>query len=234
MQPSPLILVPGLLCDEGLWNPVLPALEPIAAVTVSDRHTRFDGISQIAEAVVDGAPPRFALAGLSMGGYVALEICRRFPDRVSRLALLDTSARPDTPEQTERRERMIALSRKGMFDQVVNTLFSLLVHADRLDDDLLKQEINSMALRLGHDVFVRQQQAIIDRIDQRPHLPAIACPTVVICGRQDGITPLDGAREMAAKIPAARLRIIEACGHMSTMERPEAVGSVLREWLQTA
>lgn len=231
MQPSPLILVPGLLCDERLWEPVVPFLKPVAACMTTDLHTREGGITAIAAAIADQAPPRFSLAGLSMGGYIALEICRRFPERVERLALLDTSARPDTPEQTERRKQMIALSRRGRFDKVVDVLFSVLVHEDRLNDNGLRNRIAAMARHVGPDAFVCQQEAIIDRIDQRPNLSAIACPTLVICGRQDRITPLDCAEEMAAGIPGAGLHIIETCGHMSTMEQPKTVGKALQAWM---
>lgn len=231
MHKPPLVLIPGLLCDDRLWAPLLPALAPIAACTTTDHHTRFDAIGPMVEAIALEAPPRFALAGLSMGGYIALEICRRFPERVERLALLDTSARPDTPPAGERRRRLMAMSRNGQFDEVVASLYPMLVHPDRLADTHLKGQITGMAHRIGPAVFIQQQRAIMGRIDQRPNLPAITCPTVVICGRQDSITPVDCAEEMAAGIPAASLRIIENCGHMSTMEASDTVGAVLREWL---
>ena len=231
LSSAPLIMIPGLLCDERLWEPIIPQLSDVAACTVTGQHTRFNNIGRIADAISDEAPPRFSLAGLSMGGYIALEICRRFPERVERLALLDTSARPDTPEQTQRRQTMTALCQKGKFAHIAPLLYTQMVHAERLTDDLLRSRIAAMAERLGPEVFIRQQQAIIDRIDQRPHLTRIPCPTVVICGRQDGLTPLDRAEEMARSIPNARLEVIEACGHMSTMERPEVVGGILRQWI---
>ena len=190
-----------------------------------------DNIGQIAESIVARAPSRFALAGLSMGGYIALEICRRYGERVDRLALVDTSARADTRAQTERRRNLMSLSRKGEFDAVVESLWSVLVDPIRSDDARLKDKIVSMAHRVGPEIFIRQQQAIIDRPDQMPGLSKIACPTLVVCGENDQITPVGCAEEMAESIPGAEKVILAGCGHMSTMEKPEAVTRVLKEWL---
>ena len=195
---------------------------------------RHDDIGRIAEAIAADAPPRFAMAGLSMGGYIALEVCRQFGDRVERLALIDTSARPDTVEQTHRRENLMALCRQGQFEQVADALYPFLVHPDRLNDRELKNQVVNMARRMGPDVFIRQQQAIIGRIDQVPHLSRITCPTVVVCGEQDQITPIECAREMAGKIGDAQLAVVARCGHMSTMEKPEAVSGILHDWLSRA
>ncbi len=181
--------------------------------------------------MLDAAPERFALAGLSMGGYAALEIMRVAPTRVARLALLDTSARADAPEQTNERRELIKLSQSSRFDEVPRRLLPNVVHPGRIDDERLSSLVFDMAHAVGPEAFVRQERAIIGRQDSREDLPNIACPTLVLCGREDALTPLHLHEEMASLIPGSRLCVIEDCGHLSTIERPEAVAAALREWL---
>ena len=188
----------------------------------------------MASAVLDAAPERFALAGLSLGGYVALEIMRATPAHIARLALLDTSARPGTPEQTSTRRELIGLARNGRFDEVPHRLLPSLVHPKRLDDERLVAIVLSMAHSVGPEAFVRQENAIIGRPDSREDLEGISCPTLVLCGREDALTPLHLHEEMSSVIPDSRLRVIEECGHLSTLERAEKVTAALREWLGTA
>lgn len=226
----PLALVPGLLLDAALWRAQIAALSDIAACRVPDLTTQ-DSIAAMARSVLDMMPERFALAGLSMGGYVAFEVMRQAPQRVGLLALLDTTARPDTPEQTRRRRGLAELARKGRFKGVTHTLLPLLVHESRLHEAAMTDEIFAMAERRGRDAFLRQQAAIMGRPDSRPTLLRIACTTLILCGRQDALTPLDGHEEMARRIPSARLVVIEDCGHLAPMERPEAVTDALRDWL---
>ena len=231
MRKNPLILVPGLLCDHALWQQQVAALGQISECIVTEKHMQYETIGRIAEAIVADAPDRFALAGLSMGGYIALEICRRHGKRVERLALIDTSARADTADQTERRQKLIGLCRQGKFADVNEMLFSVLVHPDRLTDETLKQQIMDMAHRVGPEVFIRQQHAIMSRPNQMPNLEDIACPTVIVCGEQDQITPLECSEEMAASIQGSQLEVIANCGHMTSMEAPERVSRILFEWL---
>ncbi|MGP1395875.1 MAG: alpha/beta fold hydrolase [Inquilinaceae bacterium] len=226
----PLVLLPGLLCDAALWAAQRQGLAGRVETIVPDL-TGHDSIADLAKAVLDAAPDRFALAGLSMGGYVAFEILRRSPDRVARLALLDTSARPDTDAQRRRRSGLLALARKGRFKGVTPRLLPLLVHPDRLDDAALTGTIMAMAERVGRDAFLRQQTAILGRSDSRPGLGDIRCPTLVLCGAEDALTPPDRSREIAAAIPGATLTIVEECGHLSPLERPEAVTDALRLFL---
>jgi pimeloyl-ACP methyl ester carboxylesterase len=226
----PLVLLPGLLCDAALWAHQTAHLADVADCAVADT-TRHDSVGAIADAVLAAAPPRFALAGLSMGGYVAFEILRRAPERVLRLALLDTSARPDSEEQVRRRRALIELSRAGRFKGVTPRLLPLLVHPDRLDDPSVTDVVFGMAERVGRDAFERQQTAILTRPDSRPDLPRIACPTLVVVGRQDALTPPDRAEEIAAGIPGARLCVVEDCGHLVTVERPQAATVLMRDWL---
>ena len=227
---TPLILLPGLLCDATLWRHQCDNLADIAAIRVADL-TGHDSVGEMADTVLAAAPARFALAGLSMGGYVALEVMRRAPERVSRLALLDSSARADTPQQSGRRREFIALAGKGRFKGVTPRLLPLFIHPDRLGDGALTGAVTAMAEAVGKDAFVRQQRAVLGRPDGRADLARIACPTLVLCGRQDEPTPLKVHQEMAAAIPDARLVVIEDCGHLSTLERPEAVTLAMRQWL---
>ncbi len=231
MSKLPLVLVPGLLCDSLLWQEQVEGLANDADCWVAD-HTREDSMGGIAASLLAACPFRqFALAGLSMGGYVALEVMRQAPDRVTHLALLDTAARADTPEQTARRQAFIELADRGRFMGVTDALIPQLVHRTRTDHPALVAVIKTMARSVGRDAFVRQQKAIMGRIDSRPHLGAIACPTLVLCGRQDALTPPDRHEEMAAGIPGARLKMIDYCGHLSTLEQPEEVTVAMKGWL---
>lgn len=225
-----LLLLPGLLCDPRLWAAQEEGLSDIADVTVADM-TRDDSIAGMVRRALAAAPERFALAGLSMGGYAALEVMRQAPGRVERLALLDTGARADTPEQTTRRKDLISLANRGEFKAVSPRLLPLFIHEDRLSDAALVAEIAAMADAVGKEAFLRQQQAIMGRPDSRPGLGAIECPTVVICGREDRLTPLELSEEIVSLIPHATLEIVENCGHLSTMECPAEVNAILRAWL---
>ncbi len=228
----PLILLPGLLCDGALWQHQSQALADIAQVSVADLTSQ-ETIGAMASQVMAEAPEQFALAGLSMGGYVALEIIRQAPERVARLALVDTNARADSPQQSADRWALIGLARSGEFKGVTRRLLPLLVHRERVNDEPLANAIFAMAERVGRDAFIRQQRAIMGRPDSRRDLGLIHCPTVVLCGRQDLLTPLAMATEMAEKIPRAVLVAIEECGHLAALEQPQAVSAVLRYWLQT-
>jgi pimeloyl-ACP methyl ester carboxylesterase len=230
MEKQNLVLVPGLLCDDALWEHQSRYLSETADIKIAD-VTRSETIFGMAEAVLAKAPEKFALAGLSMGGYVSLEIMRRAPERVTKLALLDTSARSDTEEQSRRRHHFIQLTREGGFDEVISTLLSLFVHPDRMQDEQLCNNIKEMNRRVGPEIFMRHQAAIMGRPDSRNDLSKIKCPTLILCGRQDALTPLEVHEEMSSTIPKARLAIIEDCGHMTTMERPHAVTALLRDWL---
>ena len=227
-----LLLLPGLLCDAALWRHQAEHLADVAEIRIPDL-TRQDSMAEMARAALALAPDgKFALAGLSMGGYVALEIMRQAPGRVSRLALFDTSSRADDAELASRRRGLIELAGKGQFKGVTQRVLKLYLHPDRLADAALAGAVMAMAERVGREAFLRQQTAIQGRPDSRPGLAAIACPTLVVCGRQDMLTPMEWSEEIAAGIPGARLVAIEDCGHLSTMERPEAATALLRDWLQ--
>ena len=175
----PIVLIPGLTCTARLYAEQIPALWQFGPVTVAD-HRRDDSMAAIARRILAAAPPRFALAGLSMGGYIAFEIMRQAAGRVAKLALLDTGARADTPEQTERRKVVIALAKEGRYAEIPDLAFPLYVHRNRHGDEALKRIVREMAEQTGVEAFFRQQQAIIGRPDSRPGLAAIACPTLVL------------------------------------------------------
>ena len=226
----PIVLIPGLACSPRLYSEQIAALWRFGPLTVAD-HTRDEAMATIAWRILAEAPARFALAGLSMGGYIASEIMRQAPERVIRLALLDTSARPDTPEATERRRRAIALVAEGGYRSVTDGLFPTLVHPDHRHDERLRAINRQMADEVGPEAYTRQQKAIMARADSRPTLAAVKCPALVLVGEGDQLTPPDLAREMAAGIPGAELVVVPASGHLSTLEQPEAVNAALVDWM---
>jgi pimeloyl-ACP methyl ester carboxylesterase len=164
-------------------------------------------------------------------GYIALTMLRQAPERVEKLALLDTSARPETPEQSERRKPQIALAQAGRFAEVPALQFPVFVHRNRQNDAELRARVRVMADETGPEAFLRQQKAIMTRADMRPLLPTIRCPTLVLVGDGDALTPPALSQELAAAIAGSRLVVIPDCGHLSTMERPEAVTRALTEWM---
>ena len=198
----PILLVPGVVCSPRIFSPVVPALWRFGPVTVAN-HIRDDNMGAIARRILAEAPPRFALAGHSMGGYIAFEILRQAPERVAKLALMNTQARPDTPEATTRRRGLMARAQNGDYRGVLDELFSGFVHPSRLGDASLRQLVHDMGDDVGPEAFVRQQTAVISRPDSRPSLAWIKCPTLVLTGDQDNSVPNSQSVEMANGIPGA-------------------------------
>jgi pimeloyl-ACP methyl ester carboxylesterase len=230
LHPLPIVLVPGLLGSPRLYAEQIPALWRLGPVSVAT-HTRDDSMSGIARRILASAPARFALAGLSMGGYVCFEILRQAPKQVAKLILLDTTARPDTPEQSEQRRSQIEMARSGRFGEILDGLFPRLVHARRWGDESLRRICRAMEQDVGVEGFINQQTAIIGRPDSRPGLAAIRCPTLVIVGDGDVLTPPDRAEEIANGMPGARLSVIRDSGHLSPLEQPAAVTRSMVEFL---
>ena len=231
MPQVPLLFLPGLLEDADAFEHQFLGLGTRARCSAADL-TRSDTVAGLAEDALAQAPAdRFALAGHSMGGYVALEMLRRAPQRVERLALLNTHARPDSPESTANRRRLMALAETD-FPGVMAQLAPKLVAPQHLQEEGLIGKMSGMALATGKEAFLRQQCAIIGRADSRPHLGAIRCPTLVLAGRDDAIMPVAWLEELAHGIPGARLEVVEDCGHMSSLEQPGKVTALLAEWLQ--
>ena len=226
----PIVLVPGLLGSPRLYAEQIPALWRLGPVTVAT-HTRDDSMGGIARRILASAPARFALAGLSMGGYVCFEILRQAPKRVAKLMLLDTSARPDAPEQSAQRRLQIEMAGSGRLGEIMDGLFPRLVHARRWGDESLRRICRAMERDVGVEGFINQQVAILGRPDSRPGLAAIRCPTLVIVGDGDVLTPPERAEEIANGIPDACMSVIRDSGHLSTLEQPAAVTRSMVEFL---
>jgi pimeloyl-ACP methyl ester carboxylesterase len=229
-NPMPLVLVPGLLCSARLYAPQIATLWPHGPVMVAD-HRRDSDMAAIAKRILADAPPRFALAGLSMGGHIAFAMLRIAPERIARLALLDTSARPDLPAQTETREKFIGMANAGQLSDVVKVLTQRFLHRNHQSDEALVRTVREMADDTGAAAFERQQRAIMSRPDSRPLLVSIKCPTLVLVGDGDELTPPELSQEIAAGISGARLVTVTNCGHLSTIEQPAAVNAAMSEWL---
>lgn len=224
-----LLLLPGLLNDGELWRDQVTGLADVARCRVADL-TRGESLRDLAEQVLAEAEPTFALAGFSMGGYVAQEIARIAPERIERLALIDTAIRADTPERAaQRRAVNAAASHEGAFLGVADRLMASYVDPSRLADKDLTGRIQAMTQRLGREVFLRQNG--LPREDGAVALRALRCPIVIICGEHDAITPLAGQHEMARAIGCTHMVVIPNTGHMTPMEAPEAVNAALRRWL---
>lgn len=222
-----------MLCDAELFAHQAEHLSDLADVTVGDL-TRDDSVAGMARTVLDAAPERFSLAGLSLGGIVAMELLRRAPGRVERLALMDTSPLPPRPDQLQAWDEFEKMTDDGRFVEVTTgRLMPALIHPDRRGEAALTDAVERMARNVGEEAFLRQLSAQRGRPDSRESLAGIECPTLVLCGREDALCPFGLHEEMARLIPAA-LVPVEGCGHLSSLERPEAVTAVLRYWLAVA
>lgn len=228
----PLVFLPGLLCDERVWRDQAAALADVAEAAVADL-TLDSSVAAMAARVLAGAPERFALAALSMGGYVAFELLRQAPGRVTRLALFDTSASPDPPERAAQRRAAVESLKLGRFLGVTARMLPQLVHARHVEG-AVGDEVRAMARRVGGEAFLRQQQAILDKPDSRPTLPAIAVPTLVAVGDADTLTPPAEAQAIYRGIPGSVLHVFPDCGHLPPMELPQDTARVLRTWLDPA
>jgi pimeloyl-ACP methyl ester carboxylesterase len=229
-----LLLLPGLACDAEVWKHQARSLGEITRVQVAE-YGASDSIEEMARIAVENAPERFALAGHSMGGRVAFEIFRSVPNRVAGLALLDTAYKPLQPGEAGEREKAeragyVKIAETQGMRAMARTWLQKMVHPSRLADRPLIESIVEMLARKPVETFLGQINALLGRPDATPVLAAIRCPTLVLCGREDAWAVLDVHRDMAARIANARLVAIENCGHMATMERPEAVTAALAEW----
>lgn len=225
---SELVLLPGLICDERLWRDVMADLD--ARAMVADL-TQDDSIAAMAARVLAAAPARFALAGLSMGGYVAFEIMRQAPERVTHLALLDTSARADDEARKETRRKGIEMVGRGKFIGVSRGLLGSLVAPQHMGKPVAR-DVQAMSERVGQAAYLRQQVAIMNRVDSWPGLGDIAVPTLVGVGELDKMTPPELAEEIAAGIAGAELVRFPDSAHLPTMENPGVVVEAMRDWLE--
>jgi pimeloyl-ACP methyl ester carboxylesterase len=230
-MPTPtLFILPGLLEDADAFRTQVDDIGPRAISVVADltRSDTIAGLAQDALRQAEAHTGKLSVMGHSMGGYVALELMRIAPHRVERLALVNTNARPDTPESTANRQRLMALAEKD-FPAVIQALLPKLVLEEHLADT--SGTITEMALAAGKEAFHRQERAIIGRVDSRPHLSQVRCPTIVVASRNDALMPVEILEEMARAIPGARLEVVEHCGHMTSLERPKELTRLMVDWL---
>lgn len=229
-MPLPLVLLPGMMCDARLFAPQIAALSATRAIHVTPL-TGHDTTAALAEAVLADAPPLFALAGLSMGGIVAMEIMARAPSRVARLALLDTNPRAEAPAMQARRAHQIAAAERGDLARVMREEMKPNYLADGPGQRAILDLCMEMALALGPEVFMRQSRALRDRPDRQDTLRAVTVPTLVLCGAKDRLCPLDRHVLMRDLIPGAQLAVIPGAGHLSTLEQPDRTTKALADWL---
>ena len=238
-MPTPhLILIPGLLCDETVWEHQARALGTLTSIAIAD-HGELDSLGKMADAILDRAPDRFALAGHSMGGRVALEVFRRAPEKVAAIALMDTAYAARGPGVAGERE---AAGRYALLEKARNEGMRAMglqwaepmVHQSRRRDAALMNAILDMIERKTPEIFAAQIKALLERLDATPLLSQIRCPTLVLCGREDTWSGLSQHEGMAAMIPHSRLVVIDDCGHMSTMERHGEVTSAMQNWLTSS
>lgn len=225
-----LFLLPGLMCDKTVWQHQYENLSDVANIVIPDFRGH-DSLITMAESVLAQAPPRFAVAGHSMGGRVALEVFRLAADKIDRLALLETGAHPLEEGERKIRESYIELAQAGGMDAVIDAWLFPMVHPDRRNDDSLLKDIKSMIKRTSVEDFVKQIRALVNRPDATPLLENIKCRTLLLAGRYDSLYTVTQHENMLSKIPHASFIIVEDAGHMATMERPEAVTNALRGWL---
>ena len=235
MTAPTLLLLPGLACNATMWNPLmqtaagvrLAALQPV----IADVHTRFGTFETMASALLGEHPGELVLCGASMGAMLAMEVARQAPERVKGLALLGTSAQPESDEMRQLREGAIGFFEQGRVQDVLQFNLPLAFHPSRAKDAVLAQTYLDMVLAAGAHQLIAQNRAVIARPDARLHLPQLRCPVLVMCGDTDSLTPPERSREIAALVPHAQLQVVGQCGHMLTLERPDEVSHALMHWL---
>lgn len=228
-----IILVPGLLNTPALFAGQVNRLSQYYDFNVA-RHTEFSSIEEIASDILNNQdmPEEFIIGGLSMGGYITMEILRQAPHRVKGVIFMNTSARSDSDEQIERRKSFIDVSQKGVFKGITRHLLPRLIHQNSQENPLIAQVIFDMAQEVGRDAFIRQQTAIMNRIDSRESLKKIHVPVCMIVGDSDQLTPPDRAEEIVSLCPDAELHILEECGHLSALEYPEDVNDIISTFIE--
>ncbi|MEM9582411.1 MAG: alpha/beta fold hydrolase [Pseudomonadota bacterium] len=228
---EPLVLLPGMMCDARLFGPQIMAFGQERAIHLPPIG-QYDRIEALAEAVLAGAPHRFALAGLSMGGIVAMEMARVAPNRVTRLALLDTNPLAETPAMAANREPQIVRVMAGLLPEVMQDEMKPNYLAPGPNRQEILELVMEMAIEQGEGVFVRQSRALQRRLDQQSTLRKLNVPTLILCGEHDTLCPVKRHEFMAELIPSAELVIVPGAGHLPTLEQPNATSAALRTWLE--
>ena len=234
MSRHPLVLVPGLLCDATVWPHQRAALEDIADVRISDPGL-LDTLPDMARAILASAPPRFAIAGHSMGGRIVFEVYRAAPERISGVALMDTGYHALAPGEAGEREvagrlALLEIARRDGMRAMAEQWVQGMVHPESLSDRALVDPILDMFEAKTPGIYAAQTRALINRPDAQPVMPTIQCPTLVLCGHEDSWAPVQRHLEMAALINGSTFADIPDCGHMCTLERPDAVNAAMRTW----
>ena len=230
MKP-PLVLLPGTLCDASLFEHQVQHLTDVTQPIVVDVHHQ-DKLPDVARYVLDQVDGQFAVAGLSYGGIVAFELWRQAPDRILKMALLNTNPYPASEQTRVSQQRFVGMAHLGEFREITTDfLKDVMLHPDHQKDQILRQKVLKMADSIGVEGFVNEIKAQLARPSAMPDLPDIQCPVLVLTGREDYIVPVEAHKAMAAQLPNARLNIVEHCGHLSTIEQPEIVTNALRDWL---
>jgi len=227
---TPLVMLPGMMCDERLFAPQIKVFSFDREVQVADL-SNYSTISELAANVLKNAPPKFALAGLSMGGIVAMEICAQAPARVEKLALIDTNPKAELEEIKQQREPQIRDAILGDLQKIMRDEMKPKYLADTSNKQDIYKICMEMALSLGADVFVRQSQALRDREDQQETLKGIKVPVLLICGSEDTLCPIEKHRLMHDLIPNSTLKVVMGAGHLPTLEQPEKTTEILQTWL---
>ncbi|WP_375255704.1 alpha/beta fold hydrolase [Yoonia sp.] len=227
---DPLVLLPGMMCDARLFGPQIDAFSHERGVMVAPQNDH-DTVQALATDVLAHAPPKFALAGLSMGGIVAMEVFRQAPDRVTRLALLDTNPKAEAPAVAANREPQIAKVRDGQLRAVMRDEMKPNYLTDGPNKGRILDLCMAMAETLGPDVFVRQSRALQTRPDQQQTLRAVKVPTLILCGEDDSLCPLHRHELMHVLIPHSTLTVIRNAGHLPTLEQPDTTNEALAKWL---
>ncbi len=227
-----LYLLPGLLCDEAVFAPQIAALADICEVRVS-RFRGLDSFDAMAQAVLADAPPRFCVAGFSMGGRVAFHLASMAMDRIERFCAFDTGVVPASEAELPKRQALVDLANREGMAALVSAWLPPMLHEKRRDDVAFTAPLKEMVMRFSPADHEKQIRALINRPDMRPVLGQITCPTLIACGRQDGFSPPADHEAIAAAIPGAKLEIIEDCGHFLPVEQPDALNEALRQWMQT-
>ncbi len=226
-----LVFLPGLAADAVMWQDQLAAMPAHLHAVVSDVHSRHASLPDMARRLLYEHEGELILCGASMGGMLAMELVRQAPQRVKALALLGTSARPETDAMRTLREAAITLFQQGRIDEVLQANLPLAFHPSRSEDLMLRQSYLDFVRRAGARQLIRQNRAVMARADARLHLAAVDCPTLVMCGDSDQLTPPECSREIAQLIKGAKFVMLRQCGHMLTMERPAEVNAALLQWL---
>ncbi len=232
-SPARLILLPGLAANAVMWQHQLAALPPHWQASVTDVHFHHDSIAQMAAALLQQHAGALVLCGASMGGIVAMEVARQAPQRIRGLALLGTNARPETDAMRRLREDAVRMFEAGRAAELLRANLGFAFHPSRAGDQALSRSYLDFCLAAGGAALARQNRAIMARPDARLHLGQLRCPTLVLCGDADQLTPPECSQEIAALVHHARLQLIAGCGHMLTMEQPQAVNAALLDWLAT-